>query len=277
MTPRLSLVFPLAALVVALLLYLLTPPPPSQTAAAALQFRFTWVYGEVLVDELLALLVVTLWFFPLVSKHLGTFLSHKIQLAGPARVLAIVVTVVGFLIFAFWAMTDCLGGYNGPGYAISNYPYVAAIYNGLGFDRLGFWDQQGIIGFLSFCVSVLSLMFLRAGRGVGTAIREGVTFFAAPVLLVFEFALSNYAPLDMYWHATTFTSWSLGSFLTVAEFQAMMNSGYYFVWEGNVYLLSNWFVLLASFALLMLGISKWRRPSEKALRRAARRGSHWWG
>jgi hypothetical protein len=175
--------------------------------------------------------------------------------------------VAGFLLFAFWATVDLLGGYGGPRQTFSTYPSVLAIYNGIGLNHLIFWDQQGVIGFLSFSVSVLGFIALRARRSIGTAVKEGITLFVSPVLVVFELALWYCAPLDMYWHVTTFASLSVGRYLTAEEFAAMMNSGYVFVWAGNVYLLSNWFVLLAAFILFVLGISTRRRPSLKPFHR----------
>ncbi|MGP8126090.1 MAG: hypothetical protein ACLQEQ_09575 [Nitrososphaerales archaeon] len=244
---KLSIAFLLVALVVALLLYVGTPPPASTAVGDAnAQYRFAWVYSEVLIDEVLVLLAVVVLLVPLVNQRSDSFLRRQVKLARPVRVLAMTALVVGFLLFAFWVVIDLLGGYNGPG--------SVAIYKDIGLNHLALWDRQGVIGFLSFFVSVFGFMALRAERGIGTALRDGVSLFAAPILAVFELALWSDVPLDMYWHVTTFASLSLGSYLTPDQFSSMMNTGYVFTWTGNVYLLSNWLVLVASFLLFLIAV-----------------------
>jgi hypothetical protein len=239
MAPKLKITFLLAALVAVLLLYMWTPPSSSQAA-------FTWVYREVLVDEVLLLLLVTTLLVPLVNRRFDSFLRHEVRLAWPVRALALLASVLGFLLFAFWATVDILGGYGGPGYTFSTYPFIVTIYKDIGLNHIAFRNQQGVMGFSSFCVSMLGFMILRARRGIRAAVRDGVTRLAAPVILVFELALWNYVPLDMYWHAITFAPWSVGRYPT---------AGFYgFVWAGNVYLLSNWLVLIASFLLILISV-----------------------
>lgn len=258
MAPKRTIAFLLFALVVALLLYVWTPAPASQAADA--QFRFSWVYSEVVIDEVLLLLSVVVLLIPLVYRSFGSILGRKIQLARPVRALATLALVIGFLLFAFWVVIDLLGGYNGPG--------SVPLYKEIGLNHLALWDKQGVIGFLSLCVSVLGLLALRARQGIGTAVRDSVSLFAAPIIVVFELALWYCVPADMYWHVTSFASWSLGSYLTAAEFTSMMNLSFInYTWEGNVYLLSNWFVLLAAFALFVLGILTRRKPSRRPFHR----------
>jgi len=217
------------------------------------QLRFTWIYTVLVVDETVILLSVVISLIPLFNRRFGSVLKRKFEPTWPVKVLAILGLVVGLLLFGFWVMVDILGSYGGPGYTWSTYPSVAAIYNSIwlfqGYDRMG---QEG---FLSFCVAVLSFMVLRAKRGIGVAVKDGVIFLAAPIIIVFELMLWTYIPLDMYWKVTGFTSWSLGTYLTAGEFASMTNTSLILAWAGNVYLLSNWFVLLASSSLLVLGIS----------------------
>jgi len=248
---RLSIVFLLFALVVVLLLYVGTPPPVSQTAVdpntlSLAQSRFAWIYSEVLIDEALLLLAVAVLLIPLVNRRFDSTLSRKVQLAGAVRATAMLAVVVGFFLFAFWAAIDLMGGYNGPG--------SVAIFNDLGLNRLGHWDEQGVIGFLSLCIAVLGFVALRARQGIGVAVRDGVSLFAAPILLVFELALWSDVPLDMYWHVTTFASLSLGTYLGTEQFADIISPHLDVVWGGNVYLLSNWFVLIASFLLILISL-----------------------
>jgi len=260
-----KVVFLLIALVVALLLYVWTPSPVSQTAtdAATLNLahsRFTWVYSEVLIDEVLLLLLVAVLLIPLVNRHFDSVLRRKVQLAGPIRALPILAMVVGFLLFAFWVIIDLMGGYGGPG--------TVAIYNNLGLNQLPLWDKQGIIGFLSFFFSVLGFVLLRARQSIGVAVRDGIGFFAAPILLVFELALWSDVPLDMYWHVTTFASWSLGTYLGKAQFQLVMSPHLSVAWAGNVYLLSNWLVLIVSLLLILISVFyRYRSKRTRVIRR----------
>lgn len=251
---KLTIAFLLVALVVGLLLYVWTPSPLSP------QSRFTWVYGEVLVDEALLLLSVAILLIPLVNRRFDSILRRKVQLAGPVRALATLALVGGFLLFAFWVMIDLMGGYNGPG--------SVAIYKDIGLNHLPLWDKQGVIGFLSLCFAVLGFMVLRARQGIGVAVRDGVSFFAAPILLVFELALWSDVPLDMYWHVTTFASWSLGRPLTATEFASMIYPHLDVAWGGNVYLLSNWLVLIVSFLLILISVFyRFNRKRTRVIRR----------
>jgi hypothetical protein len=253
--------FLLVASVIAVLLYVWTPPPATQTVGDVnAQARFVWVYSEVLIDEALLLLAAIVLLTPLFERYFDSILSREIRLKRWGRALAMLGLVGGFLLFAFWVVIDLLGGYGGPG--------SVRLYNDLGLNNLPLWDKQGVIGFLAFIVSVLGFMTLRAGRGIGQAVREGVSFFAAPILFVFELALWYNIPLDMYWHVTTFASWSLGVYLTDTQFAYMMQSGYDFVWAGNVFLVSNWLVLLVSFLLILISVLHYLNPRrDKVVRR----------
>lgn len=216
------------------------------------QFRFTWVYSEVVIGETLLLLLVAVFLILPFNRRFGSILRHEVQLARPVRALAALALVVGLLLFAFWAMVDLLGGYGGPGHTFSTYPLIASVYNSVWF--LHGQDQMGKEGFLSFCVATIGFIALRARHGVGTAVKDGVTLFAAPIVMVFEFALWYFMPVVMYWKVTGFAPWSLGTYLTVDQFASMMHTGF-FTWAGNIYLLSNWFVLMAASFLTLVGFT----------------------
>jgi hypothetical protein len=234
---------------------------------ASPQYRFIWIYGEVVVDEALLLLLAVVFMILPFNRHLGPALARKVYLPRPAKALALLAVVIGSLLFVFWVMIDLLGGYAGPSYAISTHPAITTILDAIGFGRLSIWDRQGVMGFLSFGVALLGFMALRADHGIGTAVRQGIAFFAAPILVAFELALWYVAPLDMYWHVTTFASWTLGRYLTAAEFSSLMNSSLIFSWAGNVYLVSNWLVLFAAIGLFVLGIHTRRKVSSKLFHR----------
>ena len=163
----------------------------------------------------------------------------------------------GLCVFAFWVTVDLLSGYRSfPGYAFTAHPITLAIYNGMGLDILPLPDKVGAIGLLSFGVAVLCFIALRAEKGVGVAVRDGALFFAAPIMIIFELALWYFAPTEMYWHATTFVPWSLGRYLTPAQFLDVTYSRLTFVWGGSVFLVSNWLVLLSASSLFALAIAR---------------------
>jgi len=252
-TTKLSIIFLVVAFFLCLLLYLLTPSSGSLSA-------FAWTYREVVVDEVLLLLVVMSLLVPFADRHLGPILRHRTTMAWPMRVLAMIVFIGGYLLFAFWVLVDLLGGYGGPGYTFSAYPSIVSIYDAVGLNHITIADKQGELGFLSFCVSASAFILLRTRKGIGAAIRDGITLFAASLLFIFELGLWTYVPLDMYWHVATFASWSLGRYPT---------AGSPFVWTGNVYVLSNWLVLVVSSLLILISIlfrlvRKKGTPSEAA-------------
>jgi len=230
------------------------------------QSSFFWVYSEVVLDESIAVLLVVVLLAPIFKKSFASVLTRKVHLAIPLRILALLAFAVGALVFAFWATVDLLGGYGGPGYTFSTYPFIKSLYDAIAFHPFSSWDQQGVSGFVSFGVAILGFVALRINRGIGVAVRQGVAYFAAPVLVVFELALWNAAPADMFWHVTTFAPYSLGSYATPEEFSALTNAPSV-IWGGNVYWLSNWFVLLAATGLFALGILTRRRSSHKPFRR----------
>lgn len=218
--------------------------------------RFPWIYAGVVVDETLLLVAVAALVIPALNRSLR-FFRRRVTLPLPARVLALLVMTAGLLIFAFWTTVDLLSGYNSfPSYAFLVHPYLATIYRDSGLEAVSIPDKNRVLGFVSFCTSVLAFMALRLGSGIGRALRDGIFFFAAPLVIAFEIALLCYAPLEMYWHVAAFAPWSLGRYITPVEFEQVMHSQYQFTWAGNVYLLSNWFALLAASGLLVLGVAR---------------------
>ncbi|HYB75584.1 MAG TPA: hypothetical protein VEC08_01360 [Nitrososphaerales archaeon] len=254
MSPRtLKLTFLAVAFLLAVLMYVGTPSLAASTASdVSAQDRFTWIYAEVVIDEALLFIALMTMFGPVIGRRLNSVLAIEIRLSKPTKVLAAAALAVGLFFFGFWAIVDLLGGYGGPGYTFSNYPFLDSIYSGLGLSSLPISDEQGKVGFISLCVSVVGFMALRAGEGLRTALREGLCSFASPILITFELVLWCVAPADMYWHVTSFLPWSIGSYLTNSQFASLTQSGD-FVWGGGVFLASNWFVLLAAIITFTFG------------------------
>lgn len=166
---------------------------------AAVEPPFWWVYGEVLVAETLLLLSAAILLVPLIVGRFGSILKRKILLARPVKILAVLGLAVGSFSFAFRAMFDVMGGYNLTGNVLKGSEYLRAYPSVNALGNLAVFSP-----FLGFCIAVLGLVALRVGRSIGTAVRDGIAFFAAPVLVIFELALWYSAPLDMYWHVTDF-------------------------------------------------------------------------
>jgi hypothetical protein len=238
----------LALMPIALVVYSESLPRPVS--------RFTWIYGGLVLGETLALLSLSLLLLRLSRRSAPPVLKREVKLPGPVRALAILTMLGGLFVFAFWATVDLLSGYHSfPAYAFSSYPLTFAIYKSIGLGALSIPDKNRTIGLVAFVVAVSSFVALRSERGIGVAAKDGVLFFAAPALMVFELALLHFAPAEMYWHATKLLPWSLDRYLTSEQFLELMRPPFRFAWGGNIYLLSNWFVLLAASGLLALGVA----------------------
>jgi len=131
------------------------------------------------------------------------FLDRRIRLPMVARVAALLLALVCGFVFAFFATIDVLGGYNGPYSSLEASPALRTVYNLLGLSYSKSWNV-GATAFFFFGLAMLGLVALLANRGLGAAIRDTVTLFAAPALIIFELGLWYFAPEDMTWHATSF-------------------------------------------------------------------------
>ncbi|MGD0319711.1 MAG: hypothetical protein ABSB56_08445 [Nitrososphaerales archaeon] len=236
--------FVVVALGIAGLLFVLTPPHASAAISdPKAQFRFLWVFSEVLIDEILVLLAVVLFIVPPVNRQFGSFLKREIRLSRPVKALAGLAVVAGLFLFAFWSEIDLTGGYAGPSRIL--------------FDIYGTY-KGGVEGFSGFCVAGLGFILLRSKRGIGTALRDWFTL-AAPIVMAFELAIWYFMPVDMWLHVTNLAYWSPGRYLTSTQFAFMMDAPN-FSWCGNIYLLSNWNVLVLSSLVLLVSVRKeWRR------------------
>ena len=227
-----------------------------------IQSEFVEVYTNLVIGETLLLLLMAFLLTRFFSRHPSSFLSRKVQPARPIRALAVLTLFAGLSLFAFWAVLDVLSGYNAfPASALRAHPLAASIYNDFGLSYLPLPDKDRLLGVIAFCVAEVSFILLRAERGIGVAVRDGILFFAAPIIAVFELALWYYVPAEMYWRVTALTSWSIGRYANSVQFSAVTDSPALFSWAGNIYLLSNWFVLLAASCLFAFGVLKFLAPT----------------
>ena len=184
---------------------------------------------------------------------LPDFLKRGVNLPTPLRVAAIFAVIAGSTVFAQAALLDfsntnplvavIAGSLPTPAsnpslYAVAS---LAARDLGLGFLARGWTDQIGGVGssfsvipFFSFVVSAFGVVAFRLNRGFQTALRDGVVWYGASTLALFEVGLRLFVP------AATFQELS-----QVASVEV-----------GNVPLVSNWLVLLVSTAVIVLGIEE---------------------
>lgn len=199
------------------------------------------------------------------TSAVSGLLRTRLDLPKGLKVAAVVVFVWGSFAFAFWSIADVLGGYMGYGYSFSTYPILAAIYN----------NSIGLVPFLSardkgtqasfyLALALLALVALRMDRGLGTALKDTMTLFAAPIVVVFELGVWYFAPEDMTWHVTDYL-WIGG-----------VNDGGWRIYDfgssyGNVvlgdYLVSNFLVLFVALVLVASRIPSLSLPSKVLWRR----------
>lgn len=174
------------------------------------------------------------------------------RLPLPAKVAALAAFAFGTFVFAFWSVADVLGGYNGYGYSFSQYPVLGDIYAALisKIPYVSHWDKGSQASFF-FSVACLGMVALRSDRGFWVAVKDTVTLFAAPSLVLFELGVWHFAPNDMTWHVTDYL-WIGGT----------DDKGYRANDMVNNYLFSNWLVLFVSILLVASRLPLLSKPSK---------------
>ena len=86
---------------------------------------------------------------------------------------------------------------------------------------------------------IIGLVILMLNRGIGAALKDAMTLYAAPCLVAFELALWQYAPKDMTWHVTDYL-WMGGT----------NDGGYRALDVAGAYLVSNWLVVCVALLLV---------------------------
>lgn len=188
-------------------------------------------------------------------------MRKKITMGRPARAVAALLLAGGTFAFVFWALADVLGGYQGYNYAFARYTVLARIYNGsVGLVPYVGGLDKGSQATIFLGLAMLGLVALRLRSGVGAALKDAATLFAAPLLVVFELALWSQAPEDMTWHVTDFL-WLGGladggyrarDFVRVpfVNYPPVAGGHYVGTYVGGEYLFSNWIVLFVALALV---------------------------
>ena len=93
--------------------------------------------------------------------------------------------------------------------------------------------QLGTRGLAVMFAGICGFILFRLDRGLWSASRDALLRFAAPLVLILEVGLLVLAPLSMFDHAIAYLK----------------------LQEGGVQILSNWFVLIVSAILTLLGLA----------------------
>jgi hypothetical protein len=237
-----SAVYALGVLTASLIcsIFLLELRPPTGLAAPSSVFQTE--FGLTVSSFLLAVVVAQPVKDILASRtsSLSSLMNRKVSLSAPIRAICFLALLASFFLFAFWAVADLLGGYNGYNYSFSTHPLLPLIYHVIGLRFFGSWDVGDQAAFF-FLIAISGFFALGINRGIGAALDDSITLFGAPVVATFELALWYFAPADMSWHVTDFL-WIGG--VDDLGFRAADGAG------GGTFLVSNWFVLLISLLLI---------------------------
>ena len=202
----------------------------------------------------------------------------KVEVPRPVRVLALALFVFGSFVFAFWASADVLGGYSGYNYSFSWYPILRLIYdNTIGLIPYISSLDKGTQASFYMGLATLGLVLFRLNRGIGAALRDAVSLFLAPCLVIFELALWSQAPEDMTWHVTDFL-WIGGiadggfrqrDFVRLPFVNYPPVPGGHFVgsYISGAYVFSNWIVLAVALLLVASRVPWLSLPSSVLWRR----------
>ena len=187
-------------------------------------------------------------FFNARMAPVARVLETKVNVPAPLRVVALLAVVWGAFAFAFWAIACCLGCYNGYGYAFSHYPILAFLFNhSIGLVPYISQRDKGTQASFWLGVGALGLMALRANRGLGTALKDTITLFVAPAIILYELGLWYSAPEDMTWHVTDYLT--LGG-VADGGWRSYDDGAYLPYTPSLPYVVSNWFVLFVSLCLV---------------------------
>ncbi len=181
------------------------------------------------------------------TKSVTWFFGLRIKVPFAIRLPLVVVAIFGFFVFGFWMAADVLGGLNGYGVSFDTHPILPKIYNALDFNALGNFIKtfyhaptgfEGAEAIFFFSIAMLCTLLIQLDRGIGSALKDTLTLVIAPILIVFELAVWNYATQDMSWHVATFL------------YIGGSNDHGYRIYSSGQYLLSNWFVFAIAILLV---------------------------
>jgi hypothetical protein len=188
--------------------------------------------------------------------RLTGFFQRRVKLPFFVRIATLVIALGAVFIFGFWMIADVLGGLNGYGYSFITHPLLTFVYNTFGLQYVDLFmrdihqSSAGAEASLFFLIAIIGLAIFQLNRGIGTALRDTITLFAAPCLIAFELALWYFAIQDMSWHVATFLS--IGG----------LYDGGYRARSGGEYLVSNWFVLSVAIGLVATRLPGLAWPSK---------------
>ncbi len=191
------------------------------------------------------------------KSSLSRLMRLKVKVPVAVRIVALALFVGGTFAFAFWSIADVLGGYNGYGYSFATHPILQLIHNStIGLVPYIGREDKGTQASFYFSLAIIGLVTFTLNRGIGAALKDTITLYAAPCLVAFELALWNYAPEDMTWHVTDYL-WMGGT----------NDGGYRALDTGGAFLVSNWLVLAVALLLVASRLPWMSLPSRDVWRR----------
>lgn len=228
-------------------------------------------------------LVLVLFWQPLTdalrrnNSRVSSLMRRRLDLPRPVRGAALALFAFGSFFFAFWAAADVLGGYSGYTYSFSWYPLFPLIYNHtIGLIPYLSSRDKGTQATFFVGLAVIGLVTFRLNRGLGAALKDAVSLFVAPCLVVFELALWSQAPEDMTWHVTDFL-WLGGiddggirqnDFVRLPFVNYAPGPGNFLgTYASGPYVFSNWIVLFVALLLVASRIPWISAPSKALWRR----------
>lgn len=238
-TGAFALVFLAGSVAVSLFLIVNVPLDTLATPTQVTQDEFIGVAAFFLVSVSLAEPAKA--FFDRRMAPLSRLLQSQAKVPAPIRVVALLVVAWGAFAFFFWAIACCLGGYNGYNYAFSAYPFLPLIYNHtIGLVPYLSQRDKGTQASFWLGVGALGLIVFRANRGIGTAVKDTLTLFVAPAIILYELGLWYSAPEDMTWHVTDYLYYG-----GVADngWRSFDHGAYLPYTPSLPFIVSNWFVL----------------------------------
>lgn len=185
------------------------------------------------------------------NSNVGRFLRRTVTLSARLRVVVLLSVCISVFVFAFWSTVDVLGGYNGDRWSLAQHPILRMVYDLSGIRYLGPWDV-GSESVVFFAVAFMGVTLLLAKGGLGAALKDALTLFVAPSLIVFELSLWYSAPSDMSWHVID-ALWLGGA--NDLGWRALDGQG------GSAFVFSNWLILLVSLMMLATRLPFLEAPS----------------
>ncbi|MGD0318959.1 MAG: hypothetical protein ABSB56_04625 [Nitrososphaerales archaeon] len=197
-----------------------------------------WLYQSFIeIAEGLSAVALILALFML-KRPRWSWLDEHLALPRLVKYLGAITAVSGGLAFVTAAVLDWRS--NIPSYTAGSSLLIGA-QTGTTTAGLG---ELGARGLAVMLAGICGFILFNLDRGIWSASRDALLRFAAPLVLFLEVGLLVFAPLSMFDHAVAFLK----------------------LQEGGIQPLSNWFVLIVSASLTLMGIAPFLSKSARVQR-----------